>query len=295
MAATTEDRLLGRWRRARRRGPDRHRHVRCRSIDRRRTRSKTSAGTSSTTCRRRCCARCSSSPSSPAARCRASPSSSTSAARDLFAELPEITRVAARTDAALRVHVPRRVRRRARAPVRAVRRPHPLQGDGTILDGIHLERQIAGSRCARARRHHRHLRVQHPPARDAGHRACSPPTARPSHRHAHELRIQVRAAPGRRPRRRHAVPAEPVLERRAAGAHRRRRAGPRVRPRAAGRRRVPRFATPRPSRRCWTATSARTRVTRSSRSAAPAASTARSSWRASSRPDCPRCRASRSG
>ncbi|MET0673842.1 MAG: RNase adapter RapZ [Microbacterium pygmaeum] len=59
--------------------------------------------------------------------------------RDLFAELPEITRALRRgrpvrvmfLDASDEVLVRR---------FEAVRRPHPLQGDGTILDGIRLER-----------------------------------------------------------------------------------------------------------------------------------------------------------
>ncbi len=60
--------------------------------------------------------------------------------RDLFAELPEITR-------ALRHGRPVRVMfldASDEVLVRrfeAVRRPHPLQGDGTILDGIRLERE----------------------------------------------------------------------------------------------------------------------------------------------------------
>jgi UPF0042 nucleotide-binding protein len=60
--------------------------------------------------------------------------------RDLFAELPEIMRALRRgrpvrvmfLDASDDVLVRR---------FEAVRRPHPLQGEGTILDGIHLERE----------------------------------------------------------------------------------------------------------------------------------------------------------
>jgi UPF0042 nucleotide-binding protein len=60
--------------------------------------------------------------------------------RDLFSELPEITRALRRgrpvrvmfLDASDDVLVRR---------FEAVRRPHPLQGEGTILDGIHLERE----------------------------------------------------------------------------------------------------------------------------------------------------------
>jgi UPF0042 nucleotide-binding protein len=59
--------------------------------------------------------------------------------RDLFSDLPEITRALRRgrpvrvmfLDASDDVLVRR---------FEAVRRPHPLQGEGTILDGIHLER-----------------------------------------------------------------------------------------------------------------------------------------------------------
>lgn len=61
--------------------------------------------------------------------------------RDLFATLPEVTR--ALRDARQQVRVmfldasdDVLVRR-----FEAVRRPHPLQGDGTLLDGIHAERQ----------------------------------------------------------------------------------------------------------------------------------------------------------
>lgn len=60
--------------------------------------------------------------------------------RDLFAELPEVTRSLRRgrpvrvmlLDASDEVLVRR---------FEAVRRPHPLQGEGTILDGIRLERE----------------------------------------------------------------------------------------------------------------------------------------------------------
>ena len=61
--------------------------------------------------------------------------------RDLFVELPEVTR-------ALRHGRPVRVMfldASDEVLVRrfeAVRRPHPLQGEGTVLDGIHLERGI---------------------------------------------------------------------------------------------------------------------------------------------------------
>src|SRR6476661_3458960 len=60
--------------------------------------------------------------------------------RDLFVELPAVTR-------ALRHGRPVRVMfldASDEVLVRrfeAVRRPHPLQGEGTVLDGIHLERR----------------------------------------------------------------------------------------------------------------------------------------------------------
>jgi RNase adapter protein RapZ len=60
--------------------------------------------------------------------------------RELFTQLPEVTR-------ALRDGRPLRVMFLDAADdvlvrrFEAVRRPHPLQGEGTILDGIHLERQ----------------------------------------------------------------------------------------------------------------------------------------------------------
>ena len=192
--------------------------------------------------------------------------------RDLFVELPEVTR-------ALRHGRPVRVMfldASDEVLVRrfeAVRRPHPLQGEGTVLDGIHLERRILAPVRESADVIDRHLRLQHPSARDAGHRDVLGRRRGAAHRHDHELRIQVRAAARRRSGRRHAIPAESVLERRSARPHRRRRRRPRFRPGPAGRGGIPGLATPPPSSPFSTATSARTRAIRWSRSAAPAEST----------------------
>ena len=46
----------------------------------------------------------------------------------------------------------------------SVRRPHPLQGHGRMLDGIARERDAAGRPARRGRRGHRHLRPQRPRA-----------------------------------------------------------------------------------------------------------------------------------
>ena len=87
-----------------------------------------------------------------------------------------------------------------------VRRPHPLQGDGTLLDGI-AARARAAPRAARRRRPgHRHLaastctscaRRSRRPSVDAG-----PPVVA---RHRDVVRLQVRPAAGRRHRRRRAA------------------------------------------------------------------------------------------
>ena len=104
-----------------------------------------------------------------------------------------------------------------------VRRPHPLQGDGTLLDGITAER----ARMAELRElsdfvidtselniHQLATKVQEQFAEDGevGHQG-----------HGHELRVQVRAAARRRHGRRLPVPAEPVLDPGAARSHRPRR------------------------------------------------------------------------
>ena len=58
-----------------------------------------------------------------------------------FAEL-EHAIGAARARRRARPRLPRRDRRGAGAAVREVRRPHPLQGDGRLLDGIQREREL---------------------------------------------------------------------------------------------------------------------------------------------------------
>ena len=102
------------------------------------TRSRTSAGTSSTTCRRRCSARWSTSRSAPAV-----------AAAHRGRRRHPRRRLLLRTAR----HRPGAAQRRRRrscsstptmrcscAASSPVRRPHPLQGDGTLLDGIAAER-----------------------------------------------------------------------------------------------------------------------------------------------------------
>lgn len=61
--------------------------------------------------------------------------------RDLFLELPAITR-ALRDGRSVRVMFLDASDEVLVRRFEAVRRPHPLQGEGTVLDGIHLERQI---------------------------------------------------------------------------------------------------------------------------------------------------------
>ena len=46
----------------------------------------------------------------------------------------------------------------------SVRRPHPLQGQGRMLDGITRERTLLGDLRSRGRRRHRHLRAERAPA-----------------------------------------------------------------------------------------------------------------------------------
>ncbi len=139
-----------------------------------------------------------------------------------------------------------------------VRRPHPLQGDGTLLDGITAERarmselrelsdfvidttdlnihQLATARPGDVRR-----------GRRGGHEGDG-----------HELRVQVRAPAGRRHGRRLPVPAESVLDPGAERAHRPRRPGERLRARPAGRRGVHRVLRRDARARCSPGTVART-------------------------------------
>src|SRR6187455_1954748 len=61
--------------------------------------------------------------------------------RDLFTALPEITRALRDTRQQVRVLFLDASDEVLVRRFEAVRRPHPLQGDGTILDGIRLERE----------------------------------------------------------------------------------------------------------------------------------------------------------
>ena len=120
-----------------------------------------------------------------------------------------------------------------------VRRAHPLQGDRPAR---RRHRAPSGSCCAGLRDEadlvHRHRRpvtctscagpVEALRRRVAGARAA---------RHRRLVRVQVRAAGRRRPRRRRALPAQPVLDPGAARAHRAGRGGARLR---AGAARTPR-------------------------------------------------------
>ena len=95
----------------------------------------------------------------------------------------------------------------------AVRRPHPLQGDGTILDGIRLERaRLAAVRESADIIIDTSAYNIHQLATQVADLFTEEGAARHTLT-LHELRLQVRAAARCRPGRRHAVPAEPVLER----------------------------------------------------------------------------------
>ena len=210
----------------------RHGHVGRRSLHRRPTPSRTSAGTSSTTCRRRCSDRSSTSPSTPATPSRRSPRSSTSAAAS---SSPTCRRPSSRCGVNANVRVvfldasdAVLVRR-----FEQVRRPHPLQGDGTLLDGIVEERnRMSGLRSQSDVVIDTSDLNIHQLAVAVGEQFGGESRSRPA-AHAAELRVQVRPAGRRRHGRRHALPAEPVLGSRAGAADRSRRGGPRLRARAA--------------------------------------------------------------
>ncbi len=76
--------------------------------------------------------------------------------RDLFADLPEAIR-ALREGRQIRVMFLDASDEVLVRRFEAVRRPHPLQGDGTILDGIRLERERLAPLRETRRRHHRHV------------------------------------------------------------------------------------------------------------------------------------------
>ena len=98
----------------------------------------------------------------------------------------------------------------------SVRRPHPLQGDGRILDGIAAERELLRELRGDAdlvidtsglNVHELRAKVTPLFAGD------EEPQLR---RHRDVVRLQVRPAARRRPRLRHALPAQPALGARAA-------------------------------------------------------------------------------
>ena len=102
----------------------------------------------------------------------------------------------------------------------SVRRAHPLQGEGRLIDGIAAERALLSGCATRPT-------SSSTPAADRC-MSCGERSKRPS-RPVHELdgapvlratvvdvRIQVRVAAGRRLGRRRAIPAESVLDTRAA-------------------------------------------------------------------------------
>ena len=99
------------------------------------------------------------------------------------------------------------------------RRSHPLQGNQTLAEGIAAERSDAGAGAGGRRPGHRHVGAVG--ARAAGeHRAGLRRRDRGAHqRHRRVVRIQVRAADGRRHRDGRPVPAQPALGRRTAAAH----------------------------------------------------------------------------
>ena len=101
----------------------------------------------------------------------------------------------------------------------AVRRPHPLQGDGMLSDGIARERELLRDLRADADivLDTTDLNVHQLAAKVI--QAFEQVTSRAA-RHRHLLRLQVRTAGRRRPRRRLPVPAQPALGARAAAAHR---------------------------------------------------------------------------
>ena len=246
---------------------------------RRPTSSRTSAGSSSTTCRRRCCRRWPSSAAARAATCRASRPSSTSAAgrssptsprrwpsSPTDGSDPRIVFLEASDDALVRRY-------------EAVRRPHPLQGDGRLVDGIAREREMLGDLRAEA---DLVLDTSDLNVHELGAKVLAAVRGARSLRAArdgHVVRLQVRPAGRRRPGRRLPLPAQPALGARAAAAQRAATTPVRdyvlAQPGADG---VPRRLRAAARRSSAPATSARASGTRRSPSAAPAASTARSRW-----------------
>ena len=120
----------------------------------------------------------------------------------------------------------------------SVRRPHPLQGDGRLLDGIAARARRCCASCAPSADlviDTSDLNV-HQLARQ-GSPSCSAATDAARLRvDGDVVRLQVRPPARRRLRRRLPLPAQPVLGARAAAADRPRRAGARLRAGPAGRR-----------------------------------------------------------
>ncbi len=121
----------------------------------------------------------------------------------------------------------------------AVRRPHPLQGDGRLSRRHRPRARDAARPAGRGRHRARHDRPQRARARVQGDRGVRPGRARAA-RDGHVVRLQVRPAGRRRPGRRLPVPAQPALGPGAAAAQRPRRAGPRLRDGPGGCGRLPR-------------------------------------------------------
>ena len=160
----------------------------------------------------------------------------------------------------------------------SVRRPHPLQGDGRLLDGIQARTRASWPTCAPTP-----TWWSTPPVSTC---TSCPAKIRDASSAVHRssaaadrgglVRVQVRRAAGRRPRLRHALPAQPVLDPGTAAVT------PAGTPRSARLTSWPSRAPPSSSSgsstcssRCSRATCARGDATSRWRSAAPAASTAR--------------------
>ncbi len=129
----------------------------------------------------------------------------------------------------------------------SVRRAHPLQGDGRLVDGIAAERALLDGLRDEAdlvldtsdRSVHQLRR-----AIEQAFAGADETGRRPLRATRASLRVQVRPAGRRRPRGRRPLPAQPVLDPRAARAHRRDDAGPRLRARASRAPRSSSTATP---------------------------------------------------
>ena len=243
-----------------------------------RTAWRTSGTSSSTTSRRRCCRRWPSSPSGRAARPGSrswwtpAAASSSGSSRGALAELRDlgidyrIVFLEASDDDLVNRY-------------EATRRRHPLAPAGRVIDGIRKERQMMAQLRGEADLVIDTSGLSPHALRDRVRAALAD---QPRRGRAAGLgpvvRVQVRAAARRRHPARRPVPAEPALGPRAPPAPRHRPAGPRVRPRPGGLRPAldgHRGDARRGARRLPAGGEG---VPRPSRSAAPAATTDRSSW-----------------